>query len=480
MRLGYHSKDMYVQYNGKIPAALLKILDALDWEWSPDKESRWGCYSAVVPERYLKKGVSVDFPQSAAVLPAEQEAGKEHLLWNVSLGSPAISSPVYANGKVFTISLDSVSAFDGRTGKKVWEVPFEEYDKNEYLSYYANKGRIAAYEGVLYVCAPDSWVYSLDCETGNVVWKYRVNGQSNFLKSFYDKIIVRCRFSPDGCRGMFCLDRRTGEKIWEVERVTSLETIDEDMILYEPKIGYWTVIDSDTGEELWKDELREFDDVILSEGRVYYKMQEENIIVCKDVRSLEEMWSFDYKESCSPTDLREKKLFFLEATENGILLGTSVPGFSVSKRELHSVTLLDLNGAVIWSYYYPPKTIEYNSGSISRFRIIQDRGYFTHDRGVMDVFDLKAGDRLWRTEVRGTRILDIEVFEHEYTYANDGRIYCLDKDTGEILWLFETEKDFAKFSDDFEPIFASRIGDGLIFIATKYGNVFAFSLYPAS
>lgn len=97
--------------------------------------------------------------------------GKKHLLWNVSPGSPATSSPVYAAGKVFAISLDCVSASNARTGRKVWEFPFEDYDKSGPLWYFADQEKIAVYEGALYVCSSDSWVYSLDCKTGSILWK---------------------------------------------------------------------------------------------------------------------------------------------------------------------------------------------------------------------------------------------------------------------------------------------------------------------
>jgi outer membrane protein assembly factor BamB len=480
---------LYVQYNGKIPTALLRILKAIDEGWSCHKELKWGCYSAVVPERYLKEGVSKDFSQSKEILPVEQEVGKKHLLWNVSLGSPAISSPVYATGKVFTISLDCVSALDVRTGRKVWEVPFEDYEKSEPLRYYAAKEKIAVYEGALYVCSPDSWVYSLDCKTGNVLWKYKVNGQPGSLMSLHDKIIVRCGLSIEGCDGMFCLDKKTGEKVWEAEGVASLEVMNGDMILYGKFAGadYWIVLDGNTGEQLWKDGYWEIDHTVLSEGKVYYRVREENVVTCRDVQSSEEIWTFDYnapmyarpkEESDSSTAPKKRFLSSLEASENGILLSTYVRKSLTSGREffMDAIMFLDLNGAVIWSYYYPPETVQYDECQATQFRVIQDKVFFTYDKGIMEVFDLKTGKKLWETEVRGTGILDIEISENVYTYANDGRIYCLDMDTGRILWLFETEKDFAEFSDDFEPIFASGISDGLIFVATKYGNVFAFSL----
>lgn len=245
---------------------------------------------------------------------------------------------------------------------------------------------------------------------------------------------------------MLCLDRKTGERIWEAEGVDSLEVMNGDMILYVEFAGadYWIVLDSNTGELLWEDEYWEIDNAILFEVKVYYRVREENAIACRDMWSLEEIWTFDYnapmyarpkEESGSSTAPKRRFLSSLETSENGILLSTYVRKSLTSGREffMDAIMFLDLNGAVIWSYYYPPEDIQYDECQVTRFRVIQDKVFFTYDEGVMEVFDLKTGKKLWKIEVRGTRILDIEIFENVYTYANDGRIYCLEVDTGEIL-----------------------------------------------
>ena len=162
---------LYVQYNGKIPSALIRILVTLDDGWSFFKESLWGCYSAVVPDRYQRKGISKDFPESKMLITPEEKLGENHLLWKAHLGSPIISSPVYADGRVFVISMDHVISLDAKTGEKIWDLPFEEFDKDGPLWYYSAEEKIAVYNGVVYVCAPDSVVYALDCDTGDILWK---------------------------------------------------------------------------------------------------------------------------------------------------------------------------------------------------------------------------------------------------------------------------------------------------------------------
>ncbi|MBU7017370.1 MAG: PQQ-binding-like beta-propeller repeat protein [Theionarchaea archaeon] len=486
-----YNNKLYVQYNGKIPTALVRILEALGEEWSFYKESRWGCYSAVVPERYAEKGVSQDFPQTTSVLIPDQELGRKHLSWKISMDSAALSAPVYANGNVFVISLDGVFAFGASTGEEIWKVLFEEYDRSNPLSYYTGIKKIAVHQGVLYVCGPDSLVYALDCETGKCLWKYRVHGQLDSVLVFDNKIVVKCGLSPEGCWGMFCLDGGTGEKIWEIEVVILVDAFYDDKVLVmsmTKESHYYALIDIESGAELWKKDISKTNDPSYYEGMMYYEKREVHVVACESILPSKEVWSFDcnkaitymgaFEEEILLTFYQKRRVFCLEAFENGILLAMYNLGDSQSWRELFldSITLLDLNGSVIWSYYYPWESVEYNVSWVSHFKIARDKVFFTRERGVMEVFDLKNGEKLWETEVRGMNILDSEVHTYVYAYANDGRFYCLDINTGEILWFFETEKDFAEFSEDYRPIFASDIGDGFVFIATKYGNVFALSL----
>ena len=487
-----YSNKLYVQYNGKIPTALFRILEALDEGWSFHKESRWGCYSAVVPERYLKKGISQDFPQSKPAVTPEETRGRKHLLWKVHLDSALISSPVYANGRVFIISKDHVLAYDVKTGKKVWNLAFEQFDKDNPLWYYSARDKIAVYKGVVYVCAPDSVVYSLDCETGDILWKFKIDGKIISLKVLEDRVVVRCGLSIDGCRGMICFDREKGEKVWEISGITELVKFYDNKVLFRKRTEeseYYALVDIKSGGLLWKYGTK-IDYPCYHQGMLYFGNQEEPTVVCRSL-GMEEVWSYEYCKSVDTGAFEEgflnitfrKYLYYLEVFENGVLLLIKEKG-DLGNYFLESVVLLDGNGVKIWKYYYPWEGIKpLINPYILNFEVFENRVFLSRERGFIDVFDTETGEKLWESEVRGTRILDIEVYSNSvYVYANDGRLYCLDLETGEVIWFFETEKDFAAFAKDSRPIFASKIEDGFIFVATKCGNLFAFSLgeFPVS
>ena len=95
--------------------------------------------------------------------------------------------------------------------------------------------------------------------------------------------------------------------------------------------------------------------------------------------------------------------------------------------------------------------------------------------GYIDAFSIRDEEKVWEAEIRGTQIINVATHEDNiYISANDGRIYCLDLKTGNILWQAVTEYALLAFP---ETVYVyATLGDGLLFVATSGGNLYAFSL----
>jgi outer membrane protein assembly factor BamB len=91
-----------------------------------------------------------------------------------SMTARLASSPVVANGRVYTIdTLGTVRAFDGRTGAQLWasQTPSE---KGNEASLYG--GGIAYDNGRIYATNGLGYVAALDERTGGIVWQVRPGG----------------------------------------------------------------------------------------------------------------------------------------------------------------------------------------------------------------------------------------------------------------------------------------------------------------
>lgn len=443
----------YVQYNGKIPSALLRIFSVADKEmWSfYDKEIRWGCYPALVPERYSGK-LSSDFPQTGTVMTPEEELGNSHLLWKIALPDYNIGTPVYNEGKVYIAVKDRLLSYDALTGEKKWEFPFE--TEKEVPGFLMTEN-IASYEGKVYCSSPDSCIYALDGETGALLWKYRTNGKWHFpLKVRGDTILGLTG-------GITCLKRETGELMWEIMDDTWNEEFYEDRILFSGRNGdeSYCALANYEGEILWKETDSTISSPHYSEGVLYFSRPRERILFSLDVESGRQEWSYVYENT-----LRYYKVF-----RDGVLLVLS----DEENKFLDSLVLLDRKGRTVWEYEYPAQSRKILGYEVD---VLVSSGNIFHveEGGIIDAFDEKTGEKLWETEVRGTEIESFQVYGgHVYVCANDGRVYCLKIWNGDTAWMQVTE-NVVVYPEN-EIAWPSLMEDGLFFVATLGGNLYAFS-----
>jgi len=437
----------YVQYNGKIPSALLTLLAKIDKEWaSYDKEIHWGCYPAAVPEKYSEE--SLTFPVTEYVLTPEEERGITHILWKVDFQN-AVGRPVYINGKVFFITENQLVALDAQTGEVLWEYIFEQGKKAPSHMFQKN---VVIHDGTVYVGAP-SWMYSLDGETGNLLWKYKTNTQYTPLALAGDNLIALTG-------GVICLHKETGEILWEITDDTWNEKFYSDTILLEGlKEGdsYHALIDAKTGKTIWKEPLFEIKSPVYHDGVLYFSRITDGTFVSVEVETMEE-WSYWYG----------KTIVYFEVFEDRILLVL----FDKEGKFLDSLLVLDLNKSTLWKYTYPQKVL-WEFGYTIDSSFCEGTLFISREGGVIEAFDAENGEKQWETEVRGTEMTSLDVYEGRiYVSANDGRLYCLELETGKISWVIVTENGLVTFPEG-ALVYVSPIEDGLLFVATMEGILYA-------
>lgn len=464
----YESKQ-YVQYNGKIPSALFKILKEIGdeyWLYWYDKETCWGCYPGKVPEEYCSKGLSDDFPTTIDRKTPEEERGIQHLLWEVNIQEKILEKPAYYDGKVFVLTCKKLISFDTK-GEKEWEVAFRDPEKPYSCSPDFSKLRktrkLLVHNGIVHVSGPDSWVYSVDAQTGDVLWEYDTMYVYNpLLQVFEDYLVVFAR-------GIICFEGRTGEKIWEIALYTHTGWIQDDKIFftYEKDYNlYRAIADIYTGDIIWEEKSSEIRMCLYDDGFIYILYSacgrgDEycDTFVSVDIKNHERVWSHEY-ENFSHFAVFEDSILLTITDEGGDYLDTLV--------------LLDKKGFVIWEYTYTKKYIKwYPSPSLRAFH---DKIFLLSREGIIQVFDKQTGEKLWETEIRGTEVTSLQGYENRvYLFANDGILYCLEVNTGRILWKFDTKKEVMDFFGDESNACSSEVEDDLIFVATVEGELYALS-----
>ena len=444
---------MYVQYNGKIPSALFKIFEEFnDLRWSVLagwERSGWECYPVIPPEKFQNQVISSDFPRSDVVITPEEIRGRKHMLWMYNVADYITGRPVLSDGRIFVTTYSRLISFS-RNGKKLWELSFrEKKQKLETCSWCANN--IVAHEGIVYAAGSDFWVYSVDFVTGDVLWEYDltyVEGYKVSLHVFRDYLLIFTR-------GITCLDRKTGEKVWEISPDIYGQRVYDDKIVFKYWAMSYGLVDILSGEIIWEEDSDEISNLVYDDGILYFYRWDERALVSSDLQG-NEIWSLKYPHGIEFT-VFEEILLFVCGAENFYL---------------EKVILLDKKGSTLWEYV-PEENISWRCRD--HLSILKDE-IFLHCGEFVISLDRETGEISWMTKVReGT-----ETFQYYrdkiYLFAENGILYCL-SETGRLLWKLDTgvKTGGLVLWGYEEHACISEIEDNLVVITTSDGKVYAVS-----
>lgn len=410
---------LYLQYSGDIPTALLRIVMEIDKdEWDQyDKEIRWGCYPAEIPEEYGIK-ISDNFPRSE---PATSLEGEQKEMWAIDLEEPLIDRSVYADGYVFALTKNCLRSFDARNGDALWKVDLEK--ENTPFT-----GNVLDYEGALFVgvdYGATVRVIKVDY-SGNVLWEYEYD-----TVGFADSVRPTLVMHKDKLLILYdcitCVDTEKGVEIWRVHGASDGELLCDNLFFHSIEESYYGLVDIDTGEEIWKID-RNDTYCGYNGGILYFDNEKEGTLTSLSVESHKESWSFTYGEEVPPGCRAE---LFCSPCEAGTFL--SIYG-SKTEVEYAKIVFIDKTGSKVWEYIYDRDSAGVRYPFIENVGVSQDVIYLSRSGGFIEAFNIKKGQNLWETEVRGytrsSQICDNKM----YVAADDCMIYCLDLATGEILW----------------------------------------------
>jgi outer membrane protein assembly factor BamB len=440
----------YLQYNGKIPSALLKILTKLDKnQWAPyQKIATWGCYPAQVPAPIQEGGVSLDFPSTNNIPPPEELSGKSHLQWSLTLPEIPVCSPVYYNQKIFLPFADRIQCIDAQSRAPLYTIPFKPVQPFQSPSL---EQKIAISDHTLYVGAPDSHIYSIDIETGDILWSYHISPVTDYIPvTLVNNTVIALT------KGIICLEKEHGTLLWEIPSDTWNEAIYNDVVLYaglqEQSEPYYTLLGSNIGEPLLHLPLYTVGHPVYSEG-VFYFFDEEGALT-----------------SIALEDMAETDLFWtVYPVESMNILGDNIVLLLKNESGTQSVIMLHTNGLREWEY-----TPE-NSNSISKTVFNEKRVFLIQEGGIIQALDAETGEELWIREVRGTEITSFYQYEENiYVSANDGYIYCLSAEPGIITWYFIAQNELEIYPDKVSLSITSS--EGYLLVVTPKGILYLLSL----
>jgi outer membrane protein assembly factor BamB len=357
------------------------------------------------------------------------------LLWKTAATSMFFYCMTYYNGRIYFGGLDNnLNCWDANTGELLWT-----YNPQTWYGQWSLV--LGAAHGMIYGKNQDTYLYAINADTGQLVWRAKGPGigYSNKITISGDKIYTQMGEYQyrDFLTGEYafpeynCYNALTGELIWTLPLETGAPA-NSDCAAYgnlyllpkkgSPAIpGYWEYGGGGSLDEVW----------CISSETVDWPM------FMKDPEHT--------ADGAGPTNLALKWKFKTGAmtyASPSIADGVCYVGSLDNK-----IYALDAEtGSQKW-------TFETEFPVVSSVAVVNDRVYTGADDGNIYCLDADTGAKIWETFAGGVqkniiynsiavvqcRSSPVVVNGKLYVGALDGNLYCLDTNNGNVIWTYQTD-----------------------------------------
>jgi outer membrane protein assembly factor BamB len=369
------------------------------------------------------------FPGSYESHQMALDAKTGDVLWDTETKGAMLFSGSYYEGRFIRAGThdNRVYCFNATTGETIWV-----FNANTDDGYFC-VGPAVAY-GMLYMLNKDGYLYALDLNTGDVVWKYQGPGYLMFPGNptvADGKVYATTGQSESytverGESEFACLDAYTGKLIWKLP-VESFSPRESAVIAYGTLYfipgNVTTAVDSISGSE-----YATIDEVWALRSEPW------------------PMWRRDPQHSATgqsgPADLTLRWKF---TTSGGVVSSPSVVDGNVyfGSQDKNVYCVDARSGRLIWKFMTETR-IE-SSPAVAYGKV-----YVGPDDGYIYCLDAYSGSLVWKKDAGGyieanlasavlLRSSPAVVGGRVYVGSLDTNVYCLDANNGDVAWTFKTE-----------------------------------------
>ena len=326
-------------------------------------------------------------------------------IFNLGEGGSFVQEPCVHDGRVYAGCLDrNVYCIDAKSGELVWKFQTE--------AGIAMSSPVIS-DGTLYIGSYDYNMYALDAKSGRLLWKFKTQ----------DKVLCSCAVSGGRVyfgskdHNVYCIDAKTGGLVWKFRtfaEVASVPTVWEGKVYIGSYDRNMYCLDAAAGSLVWKFETQGFifNEVrhIVHNGMLYFSSFD-NYLRVVDAGTGELVWKF------------------LTGMYGGMNCGPEIDGDTVyqTNREGH-LYALTMDGRQKWKFSI---NLPIAGAAIHEGKVYIGTGDFNFY--CLD----STGKVLWKFSTQG-EVWYKAAFLGSAAYFTswDCNFYCVDKDTGNLIWKF--------------------------------------------
>lgn len=284
-------------------------------------------------------------------------------------------------------------------------------------------------------------------ERPSTIWRYETGGTHTSSPAVVNNKVYVGAWDNN----IYCLDSLTGSPIWvytTADIIVSSPAAVDEKVYVGSKDDYIYCLDGNNGSLVWK--YQTGDGVCSSPtvvgGKVYVGSND-GYCYCLDANNGGLIWRYQTRGHivCSPA-----------VVDGRTYLGSW---------DEYIYCLDANNGSLIWTSY--AGHIEYPSPSISEGKVyVGSRSWFDetwHD--YVSCFNASEGSLIWRFDSGGAVGSPAVAYGRVYIGSLDGHVYCLDTNTGSLIWNYRTVYPIG-------PASGPAVADGKLYIGCYDGYIY--------
>ncbi len=351
------------------------------------------------------------------------------LVWKFNLGFEVVdSSPVVSGGKVYIGSYDHhLYCLDVNNGDVVFK----------YKTGHVIRSTPAVSDEKVYISSFDSYLYCLNANNGNFIWKTKI---APYKSSDWNKDIGISDSSPKVSNGkvyigsldsyLYCLNANNGNILWKFKtggEIHSTLAVSDEKVYISSFDSYLYCLNADNGSVIWKYKSDEkelglqrnkaegmgYSSPVVFKGKIYIGSRDQGLY-CFNANNGNVIWKYNIGIDYSSPAVYNGKVY----------IGLSGPALYCFNTD---------NGSMLWKYDrergIPPDSF---------FSPVASNGkiYIGSDDSCIYCFNADNGNFIWKYEVGGPirstpAVSDKKVYVSSEIYSGSSYtsyLYCLSAD----------------------------------------------------
>ena len=305
-------------------------------------------------------------------------------------------------------------------------------------------------------------------------------GNFNFSKfKNFDPLNLKPLFIKDGIvffnkKGSIIFFDNNQKIVWKKNYYSKFEkklnpklsfSLDGKNLIIADNIGKYYLLNIDNGELIWmKNNVYPFNSEIRRFEDKFFIVDYKNILRCFYIKNGSECWNFATEDSLT-----------ISTNKYSIITHKDIVVFNNSIGDITAINIS--SGLIQWQLPTQSNKIVNESYNFKNSKLVKDKEtiFFSNNKNQFYSIDIKTGIPKWVNNVN-SHLTPILVGEYIFTVSDDGYLYTIQKNQGNIIRINDVYKFYKeKKRNKIKPV-GIKVGQDKLYLSNSDGNILIIDL----